>query len=727
MPEGIDDEAFQDFLDESRELLADLEPAILALEDNPEDPDLVDEPFRILHSIKGMASFFNLAPIKNVSHRLEDLLGEIRDEDIAVDEPIIDALFRGSEILHELYEDVFDGNLDVELDEEERTFLDGLDELAETAPKPEERLRELLNDLEDPLESLLDDPETAERDEVQELMDVVSRARTALSSPGTEESEEESEALPDQLFDPPHDYHGVAVGEDLRSLETIARDVVDNEIEEADSERIETFTDTLDHLIETSQEQEWTDVIDPLGEMREEIKQFRETAGFGYVLCRSLIQHLESIKDVMELSVEDTDSADPGTDSGDAGSDVKKTFRVEEEKVDDFMEYVGELIVTGEMYRHLQQELSTEDVDTELRNQFKNTNQAFKDLSDDLQESLMEIRKIKMDTLLKKFPVMVRKLSRQLDKEIDVETSGEDILVDKSLIEQLETPMTHLVRNAVDHGIEPPDVREENDKPAEGHLTIDVEEDRDELSIVIEDDGAGLDGDDIREKCVDEGIMSEREAEETDYDEIIQYIFHSGFSTADEVTDVSGRGVGMDSVKQSINAVDGEVELSSEPGEGTTVSISLPKAQAVIVVNGLVVEVGEHQFIIPLEQVIESVSINKAEVSEVEGKGEMLNLRGTLHPLFRLEDTLDLGSVPSEERSVVMVVESETETFAIGVDQIREQQKVVVKDMGPVFQGVDFVRGSAVMGDGRICLVLDIEGLGHQARRRRTSQTVARH
>jgi len=717
MPEGIDEQAFQDFLDESRELLSNLEPTILELENNPDDPGLVDEPFRILHSIKGMSSFFNLSPIKTVSHRLEDLLGEIRDDRMTVDGDVIDVLFNGTEILHRLYDEVFEGNLDIQLAEDEKDLLDRIESLIERGESLEVFISNSIDSMESSVANLLDDPELADHPELETIRETLVEVDTRIHQ--TEEGEgAEDDELPSRLFHESHEYRGVQIGELFQELEEIARDIIDRRIDQAPDETVESFTGRLRDLIEMAHDQEWENVVPHLETMLDEIKQFRETAGFGYVLCRSLLQHLDSVYETMNLSPPETDEGDEDRPRTGTDGEVRKTFRVDEEKVDDFMNYVGELIVTGEMYRHLQQEIAGEPVDTEIRNQFKNTNQAFKDLSDNLQQSLMDIRKVEMDSLLKKYPVLVRKLSGKLDKEITVEIEGRDVEVDKSLIEQLETPLTHLVRNAVDHGIEDPDERERNGKSPEGTIHIRVEEQEEDLLVTISDDGSGLDADEMRRMCVERNILSEREAADQTYDEIIQYIFHSGFSTADEVSDVSGRGVGMDAVRESVQQINGEIDLESEPGQGTTVTISMPKAQAIIVVDGLVVEVDRYQFIIPIDRVLESISRDKADLTSVEDRGEMLNLRGTLYPLFRLREILglDFRERQDGDRDVVMVLEEEDVEFSIIVDDILEQQKVVVKDMGPIFRNVDFVSGSAVMGDGRVCLVLNVEGLGKESR-----------
>ncbi|MFB6345314.1 MAG: chemotaxis protein CheA [bacterium] len=735
MTDDLDEQAFEDFLNESRELLGDLDPALLKLEENPDNPDYVEEPFRILHSLKGMSSFFGLTPIKRISHSLEDLLGEIRDGRLEVREDITEILFRGSEHLSQLYDEIFSGKRDIELSQNQLDLLETIEKTIESGEDLETYVYNLLDDLEQDVSALMESSTPEVQEEVDDIARRISQARRKLrTEDGAEDEDSGSDLVNEELFDEDLRICGEPVGQSLKAMESICRSFVtedgDEYLDDLD-EPAEAFHEAFESFRNVLRENDVTDVSGILEEMENEYERFMESAGFGELLAGSLLEHLGKINDRLDFDRGDTETSG---EPGDAGStvtpgdqaDVSRTFRVEEEKVDDFMEYVGELIVTGEMYKHLEAQIKRTDIEQDLKEQLRNTNQAFRDLSTDLRESLMGVRRLKIRNLLKKYPVMVRKLAGDLDKDIEVTLKGEETPVDKIFIEELETPLTHLVRNAVDHGIEPRQERKDKGKDPTGRIDISVESTPEELQITIEDYGAGLDVERIRNKIVDRGLASETESLNLEEDEVFQYIFRSGFSTTDEVTDVSGRGVGMNDVKKTIEELNGSIEIHSELDRGTEITMTLPRSQSVNVIDTLVIEVENQQFAIPLEKIIESISLSKAGLKTVEDKGEMIEIRNSLFPLFRLRDLFELGGDTGSADAVAMLLENGGDHFAILADVLGKQQKVVVKDMGPVFRSINYAAGAAVMGNGDICLVLDVNELGRRARERGQTEEARR-
>lgn len=713
-PEDFDDEGFEDFLNESRELLDDLQPVLLELEQNPDNLDLVEEPFRILHSIKGMSSFFGLTPIKRISHALEDLLSDIRDGQLEVSGDVVDILFRGSERLEEFYETIFDGHYDIELSAEDEELFDEIKNLEASAAGVEERFREFVSEVEDCATRLPENEDSV----LQELTGKVSEVREYLRQrDDSDEGEENEKKYPDSIFPEHAIYRENDIGGPLSTLESICRETVEEDRDHLPDDDLENYKENFEELWDMATENEWDEVLPVLEEMRNEYDRFMETAGFGSLLADSFLKHLHDLE--MSLAyetpvsspAEDTPGADPETNG------VSRTFRVEEGKVDNFMEYVGELIVTGEMYKHIEEELKLEDIKTELKEQVRSTNHAFRTLSNDLRESLMDVRRLRVNNLLKKFPVMVRKLSRDLEKEIDVVLEGEDIHVDKIFVEELETPLTHLVRNSVDHGIEPPDERREKGKDPTGTIKLSVEDADESIKFTIEDDGAGLDVDRIREKILEQNLANESELKNQSSDELFQYIFRSGFSTTDDVDDVSGRGVGMNDVQETINRLNGTIDVHSDPDEGTKFTLEVPRSQSVNVLDALVIHVGDQQFALPLERILESFITSSLDIKSVEGSREMVEVRDAVHPVYRIRELFDLEhSSSSKDEDVLLLLEDEGEKFAILADRLGEQQKVVLKDMGPIFSGIGYASGAAVMGDGSVCLVLDVHELGENAR-----------
>jgi two-component system chemotaxis sensor kinase CheA len=390
----------------------------------------------------------------------------------------------------------------------------------------------------------------------------------------------------------------------------------------------------------------------------------------------------------------------------------RKTMRISEEKVDGFMSYVGELIVTAETFNYLQKTIELEKVNPNTIRAFKNANQAFRELSDELQESLMEIRRVPIKGILQKVNMMARELSHQLGKQVKVVLEGQDVQLDKSIAESLEAPLVHVVRNSMDHGFETPEIRAAAGKPAEGLLRVAASADKEFFYLVVEDDGKGIDPDVMRSVAVTKGMMSETQAGTLTDKEAIGLIFGAGFSTAKEITDVSGRGVGMDVVRTNISSLNGSINVDSKVGHGTTITLKIPLSVTLQVIKALHVRVGQANFIISLEEILESLRPTPEELSTVEGRGLILNRRGQITPLIKLYELFDLQpdhEDPSE--GLLVMVETAAGRYALLVDEVMGQQQVVVKELGEQFKRLNFLAGSALLGDGGLGLVLAADGV----------------
>jgi two-component system chemotaxis sensor kinase CheA len=318
----------------------------------------------------------------------------------------------------------------------------------------------------------------------------------------------------------------------------------------------------------------------------------------------------------------------------------------------------------------------------------------------------MDMRLVPLKKVVSKFPRLVRDLAREQEKEIDFEMQGQDIELDRTILNEISDPLMHLLRNAVDHGIEPPEEREANEKPREGKVLLRASRSRDRVTIEVVDDGGGMDADSLRQKAVSEGIMTREKADALSDEEAYELIFHAGFSTNDEVTDVSGRGVGMDVVSNTITRLDGDISVESEIGEGTTVSLSLPVTVAIVKV--LFVESGDEEYGIPIKNVDEIRRMG--EVQNVEGE-EVITHDDTVYPLIRLGEALN---VPSETKNgdgmLVRVKESERQV-AIHCDAVSRQEEVVVKPFEGILSGIPGLSGAAVLGEGDVVTILDVESL----------------
>lgn len=383
---------------------------------------------------------------------------------------------------------------------------------------------------------------------------------------------------------------------------------------------------------------------------------------------------------------------------------------MEEGKLNDFMDYVGELIVTGEMYNHLQESLLDENVSDEFTQDLQSTNQAFQELSSDLQESLLEIRETPIENHLQKYPVMVRKAIGDTRKDIEVSLEGEDTAVDSELIEKLEVPLTTLIRYLVEESIDTTDRREDQGKSPQAEIELAVSRVGEEIVIGLRTDGEGVDEEALREQGPqigmdpDDGAITENQ--------MLNYMFRVGLDGTPESPTAP-----EDSLIDLVEDLRGSIELERNDPEGIEAELTVPRTQSVIVVEGLLVESAGEEFIVPLESVIESLSTKKAQRTSVEDRGEAINLRGDIFPVHELVELLNLPSSGSKaEEPVVMILRNGGHEYALRVDRILGQQKVVVRELVPVFSGVDYAEGSAMMGSGEICLVLDVAGLAEVVR-----------
>lgn len=388
-----------------------------------------------------------------------------------------------------------------------------------------------------------------------------------------------------------------------------------------------------------------------------------------------------------------------------------RTMRVSQEKVDVFMQYVGELIETSESFNLLQKRINRASND-QLSRDFKDINTGFNQLSDKLQKSLLEIRKVPARNLVQKIPRMARDLAHTLGKSVEVALAGQDVAIDKSMMEALESPLNHLVRNCVDHGIEPPDARRKAGKNETGTIAIDISEAGEHVTLKISDDGAGIDPDKIRAEAVRRGMATAEQAKTLSDHDALQFIFRSGFSTAEKVTDISGRGVGLDVVRTNVESLRGTIELESHPGRGTAVTLRLPASLTVLVVHGMLAGVGDQQFIIKIEDIYEAIRPRLQEIVTVGGKAECLNVRGRIYPLIRLHKLFGIETKCTDPAvATIILAHTKDKHAGILVDRIIGQQRTVVKDLKGRFEDLKTVAGTAILADGHVGLVLNVPGI----------------
>ena len=394
-------------------------------------------------------------------------------------------------------------------------------------------------------------------------------------------------------------------------------------------------------------------------------------------------------------------------------SDEDQTIRVETKRLDQVMNLVGELVLGRNRMMKIGGELEEiHENDPKVR-ELSETLAQLNLVTTDLQLAVMKTRMLPIRKALAKFPRMVRDLSQKIGKQVRLELHGEETELDKSVADEIGDPLVHLVRNAIDHGIEPPADRIAAGKSAEGVVRIAASQEGNSIVIRIEDDGRGMQVEKIKAKALAKGLIGEAELAAMETREVLSLIFLPGFSTADQVSDISGRGVGMDVVRTNIRKINGTVELASEPGKGSLVTIKLPLTIAII--QALLVEVERAIFAIPLGSVLEAVKITKDDVKTINGR-EVLNLRERVLPLFRMAEEFQMPVDPNLDKFYVVVVGVGDRQIGVVVDRLRSQEEVVIKSMWDYLAAIKGIAGATITGEGKVVLILDIGELVQNVR-----------
>ncbi len=389
-------------------------------------------------------------------------------------------------------------------------------------------------------------------------------------------------------------------------------------------------------------------------------------------------------------------------------SSHESSIRVSTEKVDHLIDLVGELVIA--------QSMATQIMNTFRPDMLARLREAVADMerfTRELQERVMSIRMLPIGTIFSRFPRLVHDVAASLEKQVTLEVSGEDTELDKGVVEQIADPLTHLVRNAVDHGIELPEQRRQAGKPAEGTVRLSAYHQGGNVIVEVTDDGRGLDLERIRQKGVDRGLIAA--GEELSEDQVAALIFRPGFSTAQVVSDLSGRGVGMDVVRKGVEALNGSVTFSSRPGEGSCFRVKLPLTLAVL--DGLLLKVGSQTYVLPLVSIAESIQPGREQVRDVAGRGEVIVVRKDPLPLLRLHRLFGVpDAITDPSRGLAVIVEHEGRHLALLVDELVGQQQVVIKSLETHFRKVEGIMGATILGDGHAALILDIAGIVEMSR-----------
>ncbi|MGR3301073.1 MAG: chemotaxis protein CheW [Candidatus Scalindua sp.] len=685
-----DSEIFLEFLSEVHDHLEDSESNILSIEDDTCDYETINAIFRSIHSIKGSAGFLGLTKMQGLSHELEALLDKVRKDEIAITQDIINISLSSIDALRKLRD-----NLEIKVDRE-------LGNVKNSASAPKEMPVDI-QPLIDTITSILNKENKPEETAPQAPSDRSKTVDTELQNPEspqektdkTDNSEQEKDfwkAGEDQES-PEKDF----LGGILLDEGTITQDQLDKALNERGKKigeiLIEEGITTAEKIENALEEQK------PIGQILTEKGEITEPQ-----LAGALKQQDRKVGEILVDSGATTaDDVDSALQSQQDQRKIKlktRTVKVDTVKLDNLFDMVGELVITNTL-------ICGEMNSANNNGTNKNLSQLTK-ITKDIQDQVMSMRMVTLKQTFQKMSRLVRDVSLRSGKKVRLEISGEDTELDKNVIEELADPLVHILRNSIDHGIEAEEGRVARGKPVEGVVKLSAFHRGGNIIIEIQDDGNGLQKDKILQKAIERGMVN-NQSSLTD-NQICNLIFAPGLSTTDKVTSISGRGVGMDVVKKNIEKLRGNVEIKSEDGKGSTFTIKLPLTLAII--DGIVVNVGGTKYIIPTISIEESIRPTKEDISTVKNQGEVVNIRGSLLSLVRLHKLYNIDTektIPWE--SIVVVVEGAEGRYGILVDELLGQQQVVIKSLGDRFKDIKGISGSAILGDGRVGLILDVSGV----------------
>lgn len=662
------------FIEESQEHLQGLNQSLLGLETNPKDMKILNEIFRVAHTIKGMAGTMGFTGMTNLTHQMENVLDAIRNGKVEVNTSIVDILFECLDYLENSVSTI--ANTGQEGSSSADAIIASLNGVLLKRPAAEEEIAVTVENIHDDQMKLNQYDESLVRKAVQQGMSVY-KVRVMLAK--------------DCMLKSARAFIVFQTVERYAEIFKAVPKVEDIEDEKFDSEfTIAIITKEPEALIKKE--------LESISEIIEARFEKIEVAA-EEVNNQSNTNNAEEEKEAAATANDEKDNHD---DSQGKKARMGKTVRVDIDRLDNLMNLVSELIII---------KTRLEGVGTDLKNQdMTETIEYLERITTSLHDAVMKVRMVPIERVFNRFPRMVRDLSKELSKEITLNMSGEETELDRTVIDEIGDPLIHLIRNAIDHGIEEREERLKVNKTVNGTVYLRAYQDGNSVVIEVEDDGKGIDIEKVKNKAIERGVVSKSEANEMDEKSIIELLFRPGFSTADKISDISGRGVGLDVVKTKIESLNGIVEVENTRGKGSKFIIRLPLTLAII--QALLVTIGEEKYAIPLNVIRDITTINASTLRNVHGQDVVLN-RNSVLPIIRLGEMLDVANVQSDESEelTAVVVKKGDKNAAFIVDSLIGQQEIVIKTLGKFLSGIKYIAGATILGDGQVALIIDTNSL----------------
>lgn len=681
------------FLAESQDHLQSLNERLLDLEKDPTDSEAINEIFRSAHTLKGMSATMGYNAIAELTHDMENVLDLVRNDKLKADENIIDLLFKCIDALQQMVANVSNGDPDDSVDVKD--LIDKLNVIA----KGGNNSNTIKKDSGVTKKDTLADNNTKKDNSKDSIdlsdidIDVITNARkSGLSAIYTKITLADTcvlKGVRSYMVMSALDELGEVI-KSIPSAEDLEQEKFDRDFEVIvlTAEEPEKVKSALLNISEISKvETEFID-IDVKNEEKESNSQ-KATASTN-----------KTVASAKKAASKGKGAAHPAKHRDKMKS--SQSVRVSIDKLDALMNLVGELVINK---TRLEQIGNTNHI-----NELVETVEQMDRVTGDLQTIVMRVRMVPVGQVFNRFPRIVRDLAKELNKEVNLTIKGEDTELDRTVIDEIGDPLVHLIRNSMDHGVEHPDERKAKGKPSVGQVGLIARHEGNNVIIMVTDDGAGIDADIVRTKAVEKGVITQEDADNMTDIEAVRLIFLPGFSTAEVVTDVSGRGVGMDVVRTTIEALGGVIDVQTKKNKGSIFKIKLPLTLAII--QALLVNIQEEIYAIPLASIDSTLNINKNDIQTIQNK-ETIVIRGEIIPIVRLDQALNVARVNEKESDeiYVVIVHVGDKKCGVMVDKLIGQQEIVIKTLGKLLSGIKIISGATVLGNGQIALILDVATL----------------
>ncbi len=690
------------FLDESKEHLQSLNDGLLGLEDNAEDLSILNEIFRNAHTLKGMSATMGYNKIAELTHEMEDVLDMLRKEQLAVTGDIIDTLFKCIDSLEQMINNVANGDPEDLIDVSDLVAKLSAIMHGENAPAKPAADTASAPAVQTPNAA----PVEVSGDLPVELSDTEKNLITEAAKTGMHGIYLKVTLSESCLLKSARSYMVMnaleEVGEVIRTIPPA---------EELEQEAFERSFEVI--LVTVSDEDVIHDAVMSVSEIENAETQVIKISGgatsapaptpapVAEQKSTSTAMATTPAPEPVSKSSAPTNTQQKPGGGGNAAAQKKshagQSVRVDIDKLDTLMNLMGELVINKVRLEQIGQ--------THRLSELTETLEQMDRVTTDLQNIVMKVRMVPVSQVFNRFPRMVRDVTKELNKEINLTIEGEDTELDRTVIDEIGDPIMHLLRNSLDHGIEMPDEREAKGKPRVGEVGLIARHEGNNVVIMVTDDGKGIDADIIRRKAIEKGLFTQEEVDSMDDADAVRIIFLPGFSTAEKISDISGRGVGMDVVKSKIESLSGQVDVETHVNEGSVFKIKLPLTLAII--QAMLVQVQNEMYAIPLASIDSTLSVQPTDIRTVQNN-EVIVLRGEIIPIIRMEETLMVPHVKDTHELFVVVVHAGDSKAGIVVDKLIGQQEIVIKTLGNLFMGLKMFSGATVLGDGRVALILDV-------------------